>query len=182
MKRMIQHILCPGRKLLILFAICISPFLVFITLRASCVFALNSMLYDIIYIMIAFAFLIAFLTDRYNNTRLKRYVLLTAGLLSVFILMQICSKNFLQIKSEERGIELGKYVETYRNEKGFYPKNIEGEYFSDAPKRSLLLTKYNVKVDFDQKINDTVCYIQYVFFDGCRGHWNTKTRAWFYTD
>ena len=182
MKKLLNTILNPGRWLLVFFALSITPFLLYVVLNATLSYSFSKIFYIFVYSLLAFSFAVTFLIDRYNKTRLKRYVILTFVMLTVFILLQICSKDYLTRKSEERGVELAEFIEKYKIEKGMYPNNLQDAFFDNAPKRSFLGTKFYINAHTLEYYQDTICYIEYGYFDGYIGACNTNEKKWHYYD
>jgi hypothetical protein len=122
------------------------------------------------------------LHDRYNNTKLKKYIYLTTVLLTVYIILLFPNRQYLRTKSEERGIELGEYIVKYKKQYGKYPDSLNNDFFNEAPQRSYFGTKFQVTTSIDNNGKDTNCFIEYPSLNGYFGIYPIKTKKWHYVD
>jgi hypothetical protein len=173
----------PGQRQLVLFGIIISFFLLYglyvMTLGWGPTF--NSQI-KVIYGILLFLLLVTFLHDKYNNTYLKRYVLLTIGLFTIYSLVTPTTMTFLKNISETQIIRLGSHIDKYKRETGKYPVDINDKYFSKFSKRTYLGTKISIETRIADDKKDTSCIIHYSSLRGFTACFDVKTKDFYYYD
>ena len=165
MKSVLNKILRPERKQLIYFSFLITPILIYGLYRIS--FAWIPSFGDflkVLYFILAFLFIVTFLHDRYNKTKLKSYIYITTILLSIYALVSYPTRKFLKARTEVQAVILGEYINKYIAKPGKYPDNLNNKYFNDAPKRSYVGTKYFISKSLDNNKKDNNCYVVYKSF------------------
>ena len=175
MRDLINKILRPQKKQLLLFGLLISPLLLLTVHFISFSWWFSDLLLKALYMLLAFIFIITFLIDRYRKTKLKLYIYITTILLSGFALLSYYTRDILKRKTEEQVVVLAESIEKYKIEFGSYPSDLEDNFFNESSKRSFLGTKFNIETSVNEG-NDTTCYISYKSFFGYTGSYNTKAK------
>lgn len=183
MRKIIDKIVRPKKMQLIYFSFIISPFLIYVLYIISMVWIPNFIaLLKILYLFVAFVFLVSWLIDKYNNTKLKLYTALVAILLSTYALLSYPARNFLIRKTEAQVVKIGQSIEKYKLQTGKYPENFDDDFFMDVPKKSFIGTNISVDIGWRDGIKDTTCYIEYRSFYGYFAIYNINTKHLSYHD
>jgi hypothetical protein len=162
MRRFFEKLLRPNRKMLCNAAFVFAPIVLYVLYCFSFQwFFTFNLLVQITFVVLALLFLITLGIDMYFKTRTKRYVLLVAGLLLLFVAVAPPIKDMLVKKSDEQLVLLAKSIDEYRLLYGTYPYGLTGEFFAQLPERSYVGTRFF----YDKSAND-MAYIRFYSFNG----------------
>jgi hypothetical protein len=175
----LEKIYSPQKRQLFYFGILVSPILIYglIAFLFSWVF-LDFL--KILYTGLIFFVFVTWLFDKYNDTKLKSYVFVTTVLLTTYVILLYPNKKYLISKTETQAIQLGQFIEKYRIEYGYYPKNLDDKFFNEAPKRFFLIKEFHVRIDSSDK-NKNYCTVSYSLGELC-GVYDTQSKKIFYHD
>lgn len=177
-----DKILKPSISILIVYGLLISPIILAVLYSLSFKWFLDFDFYLIpIYILLIIIGIKAFLIDRKFQTGLKKYIILTITLMTIYVLMSYPTRDWMIRKSEEQGEKLGLLIQNYKAEKGSYPDNLNSDFFSSVPKRSYVGTKFNYEKHLSSDSIET-CYISYFSFGGYWGSYSINNKTWHYYD
>jgi hypothetical protein len=183
MRQLLDKILRPKRNQLIYFGIFISFFLLYGLYVISFSWGIGFGLHvEVIYGILFFMLFAAFLHDRYNNTQLKKYFLLTICLFTIYTLISVPTMAYLKRASENQIKLLGVQIANYQQRTGKYPVDLSDKSFSTYSKRSYLGTRIFINTHITEDKKDTSCYIHYLSLDGYTASFDIKTKKIFYYD
>ncbi|MBL7930253.1 MAG: hypothetical protein JNL60_00040 [Bacteroidia bacterium] len=118
--------------------------------------------------------------DRRFSFKLKRYSVLTIGILLLALLLFGPTKKRLIESTENKGKLILTTIKEYKNKFGEYPKSLEDPFFVDLNKSSLPFRPFHYQT-FNDKDGPN-CEIYYISFDGYIGHLRADADKWFYVD
>ncbi|MBL0328380.1 MAG: hypothetical protein IPP64_02925 [Bacteroidetes bacterium] len=173
MNQLLEKIVRPNFKLLIIFGLLLSPFLIVLVHGISFSWMMGDILTKGFYSMLTLGFIIAFLIDLFRKTRLKLYALTSILLFASFHLLSYSSEDYLRKKADEQAIVLGEDVERYLLENGNFPENLEGDFFNDSPRFAAVGSIFYLG---PQLRSDSTCYIKFNTFRGFTRCYNVKTK------
>ena len=171
MKQLLDKILRPKLKQLIIFSFLISPFLIIAVHGVSFSWMFRREATIGLYIIFGLGLCVVIVFDSFRKTKLKLYALTAIGLMSAFFLLSYATEDFRWEKSEEQVIVLGEAVERYKLKTGRYPENLEDDFFNDSPKFAAVGSRFHLSY-----ITDTTCCIIFNSFNGYTRCYNVKTR------
>ena len=170
----------PKIGILIVYGLLISPIILAGLYSLSFKWFLDFDFYLVtIYILLIIIGIKAFLIDRRYRTGLKKYIIITITLMTIYVLISYPLRDWMIRKSEEQGEKIGLLIQKYKDEKGFYPDNLSSDFFSGVPKRSYIGTKFNYEKHISSG-STTTCYISYFSFGGYWGSYNIDNKTWNY--
>lgn len=179
MRQFIDKLLRPQRNQLISFSILVSPILIYGTMEIL----FSWFFFDFVKILYAgliFSVFVTWLHDKYNKTKLKSYVYVTTMLLTTFLVTLYPNKKYLKSSTETKAILLGQFIENYRIQHNYYPKNLNEKFFNEAPKRYFFRKVFHYRIDSTDK-NNNYCVVTYSIGD-LNGVYNTQSKELFYHD
>jgi len=134
-----------------------------------------------IYIIAILVGLLSFFVDRKYKIELKKYVILSIILLTIYVLLSYPIRDWLKAQSELQGQQIGHVIEKYKEENGFNPDDLESDYFKDVPKRSYIGSRFYYEKYLRNDSIET-CFISFFSFRGYHGYYNIERKTWIYRD
>lgn len=179
----IQNISKPGRVHLIVFSVISLPFITLFIFYCQFIWIFNLVL-QIPFFLIAAALSVftGYWLDNKYKVHIRKYIVTALLITLLLLILSVPISAILQKQSERKGERLIERIEAYKLANGHFPANIEGDYFSKAPKRTLIGTKYFYNRKVDVSTNIEYYNLQFRAFNGNTAYYNTDSRKWLYTD
>ena len=180
----------PSPFILIIFGLLTVPIIIYVFYRISLPF-FNFFTQDVFLFVatpIIISLLITFYLDLKFQTKLKRYSVLAAVLFICCLLIFPKVKTFIVRDTENKGQEIVRGIQSYKEKNGFWPQSLDDPYFNKYSKTAIVQRPFYYRFEKSEHGDTTVIFYFYSF-DGLQARLrvnSTKVKSekiiWNYSD